>query len=174
MDDVPRDIRAVDFADQARSLTARGGAFYHYAQAMGNVSDSSGHRNRLRGQHLDCYPLWVNPDLTIHLEHWEHPLPPHISAAAAAFSEGLLEKHASASATTLPASSMSSNSSESSTAASASAGEAPAGGAPSVAALHWEVAPDKVSDELLAIAEPKSRPDLIHTYALTTESLHGE
>jgi hypothetical protein len=30
-----------------------------------------------------------------------------------------------------------------------------------------------VSEELLTIAEPKSRPDLIHSYALSTESIHG-
>jgi len=31
----------------------------------------------------------------------------------------------------------------------------------------------EASEDLLSVAEPRSRPDLVHSYALTTESLHG-
>ena len=37
----------------------------------------------------------------------------------------------------------------------------------------WDSSPNAVSEELLRVSEPKCRPDLFHTYELTSDSLHG-
>ena len=116
---IPRAIRAADFATNAPGLTAPGRPFEAYAASMGNVVDCSGLAHQLR-PHAECYPVWVCPDLTLYLEYWDHPPPPGTKASAG-----------------------------------------------------WDCSRQTVSEELLRVAEPKSRPDLVHCYALTADSLHG-
>lgn len=120
MDEVPRDLRAEDFATQDPSyLTRPGGAFFSYAKHMG-TRDFSGLAPCMRRDHAS-YPVFVNSDLTLFLEAWDHDL-------------------------------------------QSASGSASASGDPG---LDWSTR--AIQEDLLTIAEPKSRPDLFHAYAITAQ-----
>eukprot|EP00614_Pseudopedinella_elastica_P018884 CAMPEP_0172644402 /NCGR_PEP_ID=MMETSP1068-20121228/239190_1 /TAXON_ID=35684 /ORGANISM="Pseudopedinella elastica, Strain CCMP716" /LENGTH=1026 /DNA_ID=CAMNT_0013458601 /DNA_START=179 /DNA_END=3259 /DNA_ORIENTATION=+ len=145
-DSVPQDIKASDFACEAPGLKER------YVLPS-SIMDFSGLAPMLRPNH-ECYPVWVCPDLTLYLENWEHPPLPTANTSSTDTSSARTANHA------------------------ASCDHQGGGGASSSSSLSTgrpllKGAHELVAEELLAIAEPKSRPDLLHTYALTNEALHG-